>query len=86
ERAIDHGPNDNANAASLAREVPRLLTSDSLEDAVQALGGTDDEGLPVIDDDNQVVGWITHRHVLRAYLARYRSTDRPETESPGSVA
>lgn len=56
ERAIDHGPDDTANGASLAREVPRLLASDSLEDAVRALGGTDDEGLPVIDDNNQVVG------------------------------
>jgi len=86
ERAIDHGPDDTANGAGLAREVPRLLASDSLEDAVRALGGTDDEGLPVIDDNNQVLGWITHRRVLRAYLARCGSADPPETESPDSLA
>ncbi len=28
-------------------------------------------GLPVIDEDNQLVGWITHRHVLRTYLRRF---------------
>ncbi len=80
ERAIDQGPDDNANGASLAREVPRLLASDSLEDAVQALGGSDDEGLPVTDEHDQLIGWVTHRRVLRAYLARYRTPEHHDTE------
>ncbi len=80
ERAIDQGPDDNANGASLAREVPRLLASDSLEDAVQALGGSDDEGLPVTDEHDQLIGWVTHRRVLRAYLARYSTPDHHDTE------
>lgn len=80
ERAIDQGPDDNANGASLAREVPRLLASDSLEDPVQALGGSDDEGLPVTDEHDQLIGWVTHRRVLRAYLARYSTPDHHDTE------
>jgi len=80
ERAIDQGPDDNANGASLAREVPRLLASDSLEDAVRALGSSDDEGLPVTDEHDQLIGWITHRRVLRAYLARYGTPDHPDAE------
>ena len=51
--------------------MPRLGAADSLEDAVHALASTDDEGLPVIDEDNQLIGWITHRHVLRTYLKRF---------------
>ncbi|MGH2867019.1 MAG: chloride channel protein, partial [Solirubrobacteraceae bacterium] len=80
ERAIDQGPDDTANGASLAREVPRLHASDSLEDAVQALGGSDDEGLPVTDEHDQPIGWVTHRRVLRAYLARYGTPDHHDTE------
>jgi hypothetical protein len=38
----------------------------------------DDDGLPVIDDDNQQIGWITHRHVLRTYLKRFGA---PETSA-----
>ena len=67
ERAISH----RTDSTTLAREVPRLQATDSLEQAVQALASTDDDGLPVIDEDNQLIGWITHRHVLRTYLRRF---------------
>ena len=67
ERAISH----RTDTTTLAHEVPRLQATDSLEDAVQALASTDDEGLPVIDEDNQLIGWITHRQVLRTYLRRF---------------
>ena len=67
ERAISH----RTDNATLAREVPLLQPTDSLEDAVQALASADDEGLPVIDEDNQLIGWITHRQVLRTYLRRF---------------
>ena len=71
ERAISKGSGDGTVAAALARDVPRLRASDSLEDAVHALGITDDEGIPVMADDDQLVGWLTHRRVLRAYRERY---------------
>ncbi len=33
-------------------------------------GATDEEGLPVLDSDGEVlVGWLTHRLLLRAYHA-----------------
>ena len=75
ERAIGHGTDTTTRGAQLARDVPRLGASDSLEDAVKALASTDDEGLPVTDEDNQLIGWITHRHVLRTYLRRFGAPD-----------
>jgi hypothetical protein len=34
------------------------------------LAATDDEGLPILDADGEgVVGWLTHRRLLRAYHA-----------------
>jgi len=71
ERAISHGTDQSAAAVTLARDVARLHLSDSLEDAVQALGASDDEGLPVTDGDDQLIGWLTHRRVLRTYLKRF---------------
>jgi CBS domain-containing protein len=50
---------------------PELHADDTLEDAVQALAATDEEGLPVLAaHDDEVVGWLTHRRLLRAYRAR----------------
>jgi len=71
ERAISHGSDDTTQGATLAHDVPHLGAVDSLEDAVQALAATDAEGLPVTDQDGQVIGWITHRRVLRTYLNRF---------------
>jgi chloride channel protein, CIC family len=82
ERAISHGSETTTRGAQLTRDVPRLGADDSLEDAVQALASTDDEGLPVVDQDNQLVGWITHRHVLRTYLKRF---GKPEDSAIGTV-
>jgi CIC family chloride channel protein len=64
------GADSTTHSATPTGDVPGLQASDSLEDAVHALASTDDEGLPVIDEDNQLIGWITHRHVLRTYLRR----------------
>jgi CBS domain-containing protein len=88
ERAISHGSDTTTTRAQLTRDVPRLGASDSLEDAVQALASTDDEGLPVIDEDNQLVGWITHRHVLRTYLKRFGAPENsaPKPASPPAPA
>jgi chloride channel protein, CIC family len=60
-----------ASAASLAHEAPELHANQSLEEAVRAMAVTDDEGVPVLSaDGHDVVGWLTHRRVLRAYRAR----------------
>jgi CIC family chloride channel protein len=76
ERAISRGANTTTVGAQLTHGVPRLGASDSLEDAVQALAATDDDGLPVIDEENQLIGWITHRHVLRTYLKRFGAPEK----------
>ena len=70
ERAISHGIEDTTPAATLARAAPELRADDSLEDAVLALGGTDDDGVPVLGEDHQLIGWLTHRRLLRAYRER----------------
>ena len=35
-----------------------------------ALGGTDDDGVPVLGEGHQLIGWLTHRRLLRAYRER----------------
>jgi CIC family chloride channel protein len=70
-------------AATLAREAPVLRAGESLEDAVLALGAADDEGVPVLSDEGRVVGWITHRRLLRAY--RQRLSDQSGTRRNGAV-
>ena len=68
ERMIERLPDGPATAGGLAHSVPQLRAEHSLEDAVRALGTTDREGIPVVDQAGRVIGWITHRQVFRAYL------------------
>jgi chloride channel protein, CIC family len=70
EQAIARDPAGPRVAATLAREAPVLHASETLETAVLALGATDDEGVPVLGDHGRVVGWLTHRRLLRAYRQR----------------
>jgi len=75
EQAITN-PRDGLSARSLAREVPEIRADQSLEDAVRALATTDQEGLPVLDSDGEnVIGWLTHRRILRAYHAHLNTND-----------
>ena len=80
ERAISQRSDETTLAATLARDVPRLRASDSLEDAVHALGATDDEGVPVTGEHDQLIGWLTHRRVLRAYQKRFGQPRATRTE------
>jgi CBS-domain-containing membrane protein len=67
ERTLEYG-SDEALAADVAHAAPELRAEDTLEDAVRALAIGDDAGLPVVSDEGRVVvGWLTHRDVLRAY-------------------
>jgi CIC family chloride channel protein len=55
-------------AGHLAHLPRELRVGDSLEDAVRALSLGDDAGVPVLAAcGSGVVGWVTHRDVLRAY-------------------
>ncbi len=66
---------DDASAADFLRAAPELRAHETLDDAVLALAGTDEEGLPVLaSDSDRVVGWLTHRRLLRAYRARLRKS------------
>jgi chloride channel protein, CIC family len=68
EHAVARPADRTVVAAMLAREPHALRAGESLEKAVVALGATDDEGVPVVSDtDDRVVGWLTHRRLLRAY-------------------
>jgi chloride channel protein, CIC family len=63
-------PTDDLNAQALVHQAPELRVDESLEDAVRALAATEDEGLPILDTDGRsVVGWLTHRRLLRTYHA-----------------
>jgi len=56
-------------ARDLARPVPELRANAALESAARLLGDSEEGGLPVLaPEGSSVVGWITHRDVLRAYL------------------
>ena len=76
--------------AQFAGELAPLRADETLERAVRALAITDASGLPVHDADLTVVGWITHRDILRAYhVERERLTpsdDRArDPDSPPSA-
>jgi CBS domain-containing protein len=73
-------------ARELARPVPELRDSDPLERAAQLLGQSEEAGLPVLAaEGHAVVGWITHRDVLRAYLRATR-TERADSRVNGRHA
>ncbi len=82
EQAI--APVAKITAADLAHATPELHTDDALEQAVRALGRSDEPGLPVMAaGTNELVGWLTHRDVLRAYhRGRERISPAPDTATP----
>ncbi len=70
EQAIE-GERNGLTAAGLARPAPKVRADESLEEAVQALAGRDENGVPVLaETGEQVVGWLTHRRLLDAYRTR----------------
>jgi chloride channel protein, CIC family len=73
ERAVTRDSTQTRLAADLMREAPAVRADDTLEDAVAVLAAGDDEGIPVLDAEGRMVGWVTHRRVLRAYRRRAAS-------------
>jgi CBS domain-containing protein len=82
ERTIARNANEqHSTAAMLMREAPTLRANDSLEQAILALGTSDDEALPVLaTDDGRLIGWLSHRRVLNAYSQRL-----PHRPTPSQV-
>jgi CIC family chloride channel protein len=64
---LDPGPDPEPTAGALARHAPPLTAGDALEDAARTLALGDDDGLPVLGADGRVLGWVTHRDILRTY-------------------
>ncbi len=78
------GHGEPMTAMALVREAPTVRVGDTLEEAVTALGATDDDGVPVLDEaGDRLVGWITHRVVLAAYRQRARGAAAAEAEVGG---
>jgi CIC family chloride channel protein len=85
EQALASSPSAK-DARALIHKTPALRVNQSLEEAVWRLGTTDDEGLPVLDTDGErVVGWLTHRHLLRAYRKRLGDDPPPSDQTEGGA-
>ena len=81
-RAVEHALQDDKNprAGELARDIAALKDSESLEDALDTLVGSDGSGAPVLAPDGRtLVGWLTHRDVLSVYQ-RARRSGSPGTQ------
>lgn len=77
ERELDRDTEDEPTAAALARPSAKLAANDSLEHAVQAMSGRDEDGVPVLDEHERPIGWLGHRDVLRAYRKRLNEHGAP---------
>ena len=78
ERAADDG-RERLRAHDLLRAAPELRAVDSLERGIEAMAGSDEDGVPVLDaEGGELVGWLSHRGLLRAYDAR-RARHGPPT-------
>ena len=87
EQAVTRDSSQMRLAADLMREAPTVRPEDSLEDGVAVLAAGDDEGIPVIDAGDRLVGWLTHRRVLRAYRrqAGLEGTASGTASEPGAL-
>ncbi|HWD25399.1 MAG TPA: CBS domain-containing protein, partial [Acidimicrobiales bacterium] len=67
EQAADNELND-LTAGDLARSIPALRSDQSLQEALSILLAGEQHGVPVVaPEDGRIVGWLTHRDVLKAY-------------------
>ncbi len=72
EQAL-HGDSEETDAGSLARQLPSLRGGESLAEATGTLVRTDSPGLAVLDESgDRVIGWLSHRDILRVYHRRLR--------------
>ncbi|CAN5258087.1 chloride channel protein [soil metagenome] len=73
-----HAPREDGTGQP-APAGPMLRVDDSLDDAVRALARSNGEALPVTGaDGGAVVGWLSHRDVLRVYHLH----ERPPMRDP----
>jgi len=85
-----------ADAGSLARQLPTLEPTESLAEATATLVKTESAGLAVLDEKGErVVGWLSHRDILRVYDQRMKverarrgggDEGRPRRQTPAPAA
>lgn len=64
---------EESDAGSLARQLPTLTQTETLAEATATLVKTDSAGLAVLDEKGErVVGWLSHRDILRVYDQRMK--------------
>ncbi|MDQ2791180.1 MAG: CBS domain-containing protein, partial [Actinomycetota bacterium] len=77
-RHVEDAARDNTldtTAGQPATTSPALSDAQTLAEALDLLECADEDGLPVISPDGtRLVGWFTHRDVLRAYRHKLRDT------------
>ncbi len=67
------GDEEEPDAGALARHLPTLTPGESLAEATATLVRTDSAGLAVLDENGErVVGWLSHRDILRVYDQRMK--------------
>jgi CIC family chloride channel protein len=81
-RRVEEAMRQNAMTTpigNLAEDIPKIRQQQTLDEALESLVDHELEGLPVVSGEggNQIVGWLTHRDVLRAY---YEWSRRNRTE------
>jgi CIC family chloride channel protein len=79
--ALADGAHDDATVASLTELPPLLRVTDTLETAIEALGGSTGSAIPVLDaEGRQVAGWLSQIGALNAM----RALGRPPPPPTGS--
>ncbi len=74
-------PDGARSASDLARPVPELQADRPLDSGARALADSEEPGLPVVaGPGGKIVGWITHRDVLRAYRGAGPPAGTPPSE------
>ncbi len=85
-REVEESARDNdldVTAGALARSVATLAPGQSLEEALAQLVRNERSGLPVVSPDGrQILGWLTHRDVLRAYNDRLGTSVQQASRAP----
>jgi len=81
QRQVEEAVRDNAQevpVGNLAQEMPTVTAGQTLAQALAVLIPHDLSGVPVLDaGGTSVVGWLSHRAVLRAYQARLENGRGP---------
>ncbi len=89
-RELEEAVKDNSldiTAGELAQDIPALRDHVSLQSALESLVQHERSGLPVVaSDGSQLVGWLTHRDVLRAYSNRLGSSVQREAAAAAPPA